>query len=57
MILFETRLDLEWVVSQGFVDRQADESGSERYSLSAQGIDAHRRLVGLDRGNYERMRI
>ena len=36
---------LDWMVSHGFVERQTDESGTEFYSLSSQGFDAHRRLV------------
>ncbi len=48
---------LEWMVSHGFVERQTDEGGSELYSLSSKGIDAHRRLVAWIRETMKGMRI
>jgi predicted transcriptional regulator len=48
---------LEWIISHGFVERQTDEGGAESYSLSPQGIDAHRRLVAWIRETMKGMRI
>jgi len=48
---------LEWMISHGLVERETDETGSELYSLSRQGIDAHRRLVAWIRENMKGMRI
>ena len=48
---------LEWMVSHGFVERQTDETASDLYALSPQGIDAHRRLVAWIRETMEGMRI
>ena len=48
---------LEWMISHGFVERESDETGSELYSLSPQGIDAHRRLVAWIRETMKGMRI
>jgi len=48
---------LEWMISHWFVERQTDEGSSELYSLSQQGIDAHRRLVAWIRETMKGMRI
>jgi predicted transcriptional regulator len=48
---------LDWMISHGFVERQIDEGGSELYSLSPQGIDAHRHLVAWIRETMKGMRI
>lgn len=48
---------LEWMVSHGFVQQQTDENGTEVYSLSMQGVDAHRRLVAWIRETMKGMRI
>jgi len=46
---------LEWMISHGFVTRETDEGGAETYSLSPQGIDAHRRLVAWIRETVKGM--
>lgn len=48
---------LDWLVSHGFVQRQTDDENTEVYSLSAQGVDAHRRLVAWIRETMKGMRI
>ena len=48
---------LEWMISHGFVDHQTEEDGSDLYSLSPQGIDAHGRLVAWIRETMKGMRI
>jgi predicted transcriptional regulator len=48
---------LDWMISHGFVERQTEEGGAELYSLSPQGIDAHRRLVAWIRETMKGMRI
>ena len=48
---------LEWMVSHSFVQPETDEGGAELYSLSPQGIDAHRRLVAWIRETMKGMRI
>ncbi len=48
---------LEWMISHGLIERQTDETGSELYSPSSQGIDGHRRLVAWIRENMKGMRI
>jgi predicted transcriptional regulator len=47
---------LDWLVSHGFV-RMTMEEGTELYSLSPQGVDAHHRLVDWIRGTMKGMRI
>jgi predicted transcriptional regulator len=47
---------LEWMVSHGFLQRK-DEDGTELYALSAQGLDAHHRLVAWIRETMKGMRI
>jgi predicted transcriptional regulator len=47
---------LGWMVSHGFV-RQTVEEGTELYSLSQQGVDAHHRLVDWIRDTMKGMRI
>ena len=47
---------LEWMVSHGFV-KQTVEEGTELYSLSPQGVDAHHRLVDWIRDTMKGMRI
>jgi predicted transcriptional regulator len=47
---------LDWLVSHGLV-QQTDEGGAELYSLSSQGLDAHRRLVAWIRETMKGMRI
>lgn len=47
---------LGWLVLHGFV-QQTDEGGTELYSLSPQGFDAHRRLVAWIRETMKGMRI
>lgn len=47
---------LEWLVSHGFV-KQTVEEGTELYSLSQQGVDAHHRLVDWIRETMKGMRI
>jgi predicted transcriptional regulator len=47
---------LGWLVSHGFV-KQTVEEGTELYSLSQQGVDAHHRLVDWIRDTMKGMRI
>lgn len=47
---------LQWLVSHGLV-LQKDEDGTELYSLSPQGLDAHHRLVAWIRETMKGMRI
>ncbi len=47
---------LDWMIAHGFVEQQIEES-TELYSLSPQGIDAHRRLVAWIRETMKGMRI
>jgi predicted transcriptional regulator len=47
---------LEWMLSHGFL-QQKDEDGTELYALSAQGLDAHHRLVAWIRETMKGMRI
>ena len=48
---------LEWMVSHGFLQSEKDEEGTDLYSLSTQGLDAHRRLVAWIRETMKDMRI
>jgi len=47
---------LAWLVSHGFVKQTAEE-GTELYSLSPQGVEAHHRLVDWIRETMKGMRI
>ena len=47
---------LQWLVSHGLV-LQKDAEGTELYSLSPQGLDAHHRLVAWIRETMKGMRI
>lgn len=47
---------LGWLVSHGLVQSNQEE-GTELYSLSAQGVDAHHRLVAWIRETMKGMRI
>jgi predicted transcriptional regulator len=48
---------LEWLISHGLIQRTMDDEGTEVYSLSSQGVDAHRRLVAWIRETMKGMRI
>ena len=50
---------LEWMTSHGLVQSKQEEGedGSDLYSLSAQGLDAHHRLVAWIRETMKGMRI
>jgi predicted transcriptional regulator len=47
---------LSWLVNHGLV-LQKDEEGTELFSLSSQGLDAHHRLVTWIRETMKGMRI
>jgi predicted transcriptional regulator len=47
---------LGWMVSHGLIQSKV-EDGSELYSLSPQGLDAHHRLVAWIRETMKGMRI
>jgi predicted transcriptional regulator len=48
---------LEWLISHGLIQQTVDDEGTEVYSLSSQGVDAHRRLVAWIRETMKGMRI
>lgn len=48
---------LQWMISHGLVQQQADQDGTEIYQLTPQGYDAHRRLVSWIRETMKGMRI
>jgi len=48
---------LQWMISHGFIQQQTDEEGTEVYTLTQQGYDAHRRLVSWIRETMKGMRI